>query len=78
MYYNEELQKTCPTGRQKYYKDGELIEFEFDNNDSKWDENLAKDYGRVYGILKAFVWDIEYGPGGSDDIIVKWKRDEDG
>ena len=61
-----------------YYKDGELIKFEYDNPESKYDLEMANEYNRFYAMLKNKVWDIEYGPGGSGDVIVKWKREEDG
>ena len=76
MYYNVELQKTLPSGQSKYYFDGELIEFEFDNKESKYDKELAREYSYFLAMLKNKVWDIEYGPGGYIDV--KWKRNEDG
>lgn len=78
MYFNEELQKTLPSGKPKYYKDGEVFEYDFNAENSRYDSQLANEFSRFNSILKTHVWDIEYGPGGSDDVRVNWKRDEDG
>jgi hypothetical protein len=29
-------------------------------------------------LMRKYVWDMEYGPGGSGDFKYKWKRDNSG
>ena len=75
LYFNEELQKVMPTGKANYFQDGEELKFEFDSPNQKYNESLANEFQRFKLILFKYVWDIEFGPGGSGDLRVKWKRD---